>query len=93
MKKNRVSRDDADERAVQAHTEHVRSLGAALTRAADTFMTQHRASELESDWRDDLGRNVAEAIKQFHNDVADTSTRVHDINSGRVTVTTENTQK
>jgi hypothetical protein len=89
MKKSRIAREEADERAVLAHTDHVRSIGAALTRAADVFMTQHRASELEGDWRDDLGRNVAEAIKQFHNDISDASIRAHDIESGRITVKSE----
>jgi hypothetical protein len=77
-KKPRESSADLAERGVLAHIEHLRAIGEALTDAAETFMREHRASEAEGDWRDDLGKNLAEAGQEFHRSLSAASQRVFD---------------
>jgi hypothetical protein len=77
-RKPRESQADLAERGILAHIEHLRAIGEALTEAADTFMREHRASQAEGDWRDDLGRNLAEAGQEFHRSLSASSQKVFD---------------
>ncbi len=77
-KKPRESQADLAERGILAHIEHLRAVGEALTDAADTFMREHRKSDTEGDWRDDLGKNLAEAGQEFHRSLSAASKKVFD---------------
>jgi hypothetical protein len=79
----RETRAATAKRGVLAHIELVRSFGEALIRAADTYVTQHRISEAESDWRDDFPANLAEANKEFHRALAESMNRVSETFFGR----------
>lgn len=81
----RESRDAAAKRGVLSHMELVRSFGEALIRAADTFVTQQRISEAESDWRDDLPFNIGEANREFHRALGESMNRVSEVFFGRST--------
>jgi hypothetical protein len=74
------SSEDESKRTILAHVEHLRSIGEALTRAADTYMAGHNASQAESEhgWREDLAINIGDAIDEFHRSLAEVPRRTLD---------------
>jgi hypothetical protein len=81
--RDRATVDKAADRTVRAHIEHVKSLSAALNKAADTYLAEHQLSEAEGRWEEDFAANVAEASREFHRTLADSSKRVSDIYFGQ----------
>jgi len=63
--------------------EHVRSVGESLISAVNTFVAEHRISEAEGSWEDDLPRNIAEGSQEFHRSLSESWKRVADIYFGR----------
>jgi len=63
-----------------------------LTRAAETYVTEHKASEAASDWRDDFRSNVGEANKEFHRTLAAESKKVADVYFGEAEPVVEGTK-
>jgi phage terminase small subunit len=75
----RATQDEQSRKSVLGHVEHLRSIGEAFIRAADTYVTEHQISDAESDWQTDFSRNISEAGKEFHRAIAESSVRVQDI--------------
>ncbi|MBZ5615781.1 MAG: hypothetical protein LAO23_17380 [Acidobacteriia bacterium] len=69
---------DLAERGVLAHIEHLKAVGEAMTEAANTLLKEHRASKAVGDWRDDLGKNLADAGQEFHKSLTASLQRVSD---------------
>lgn len=65
-------------RSVLGHAEHLRAFGEALTKGVDAFMAEHRVSQAEGTWQEDLERNLAEASRVFHRILSASSQRVFD---------------
>lgn len=78
-RRSRESQEEVARRTVLANMEHIRSIGEALVRAADTYSTEHKAADASGDWRDDFARNLDEAIKEFHRSLAASAKRVADV--------------
>jgi hypothetical protein len=66
---------------VLSHVEHLKSISEALTRAVDTYMAGHNASQAESEhgWREDLVVNVQDAVDEFHRSLSEAPRRTLDI--------------
>jgi hypothetical protein len=64
------------------HMQHLKSFGVALSKAAETYISQHQSSEASADWRDDFGRNLEEANKEFHRTLAAEASKVADVYYG-----------
>ena len=69
-------------RGVLGHIQHLKSFGEAITKAADTYLTGHKASEAASDWRDNLPQNLADANREFHRTLAAEAKTVADVYFG-----------
>jgi len=80
--KTRESPAEAGSRGILAHMEHLKAVGQALTKAADTYIAAHRASDLEGDWRDDLDQNLAKASRELHRTLSAGSRKVVDVYFG-----------
>jgi hypothetical protein len=78
----RETQEEQEERGVLAHVDHVRSVGEALTKAVDSFLTDHAASKKTGDWRDDLAKNLSKASIDAHTFLSESSKKVLDILSG-----------
>lgn len=74
------SAEEESKRSILAHMEHLRSIGEALTRAVDTYMAGHNASQAESEhgWREDLAMNLGDAVDEFHRSLAEVPRRTLD---------------
>jgi hypothetical protein len=91
-KKESPSQNELARRAALGHVQHLKSFGQALTKAAETYVTEHNASEAASDWRDDFRRNLGEANKEFHRSLAAESKKVADVYFGEAEPVVEGTK-
>jgi hypothetical protein len=75
------SSEEEARRSALAHVEHVRSLGEALTKAANTYIAGQEASQAESEngWREDLATNLGDAVDEFHRSLAEAPKRILDV--------------
>lgn len=80
--KANASQNELARRGVLAHAEHVKSLSEALSKAVDTYLLGHTASDAVADWRDEFSKNVSEASKEFHRTLARSSKKVADVYFG-----------
>jgi hypothetical protein len=65
-----------------SQAEHVRSIGEAITRAVDTFVSGQKASEAElgtQGWRQDFAYNLQDAMEELHRALADAPRRAMDV--------------
>jgi hypothetical protein len=77
-----VTQAELARRGVLGHAQHLRSLGQALAKAAETYLVQHKVSEGTSDWRDDFAANLDKANREFHRTLAAEAQKVADVYFG-----------